>query len=416
MKMMLEKLFIENWERKVISLVSAIIIWFLVSNSITVTRSLSNIPVKVIGLPVDKTIEGLQPNGLMNERVTLTLTGSKALVQNLTSGDLEVVIDARDKGDEWIAQIDKRSLTSLNPDIDLKNHISEVTGNDFIITLKQLVTEKIPITVTKPIGDPPPGYQFLDIWPQRLYQRVSGPKEQVDELKSKGIEITFDLNTISASELNLMESSKGPGQQDEISFLIPQSWKRIALSLLSDTLQELNDPDAEFLRIDFLRREFLPLDVMLPVAIFFPVETLSSINPMNYSMQENSLIKKDNGISLLTVPLYVRDVSRLFLDVVRNNLEVVIVAKAVLGPRESLPWSVQFVNSSQLENNYVELARVELNDKRIQGLQPQLRDNYLRNRFRNYMRQLELFISPDKKLLLDIKIEDGMIVVKKVAP
>jgi hypothetical protein len=114
----------------------------------------------------------------------------------------------------------------------------------------------------------------------------------------------------------------------------------------------------------------------------------------------------------MTSLLYVKDVSRLFLDVVRNNLELLVVAAPSTEPPHSLPWSVQFVNEEQLENTYIEKAVKELYDKRIQNLQPQLRDTYLRNRFRNYMRQLELFIAPDKKLLLDIQLEDHSIIIK----
>lgn len=415
MKNILERIFIINWPRKLISIVSAIIIWILVNNSITITRTLPNIPVKIIGLPADKTVEGLLPSGIMTNRIALTLTGSKNVLKDLTPSDLEVVIDARDEGDQWIAYIDKKSLVSLNPDIDLARNISEVTGNDFIITLTRLVTEKIPILVTKPIGDPPPGYQFLDVWPQRLFQSVSGPEEQIKELKSKGLELTLDLSEISATQLNLIESTKGANKQDEISFIVPESWKRIAIPFQNNAFQPINDPDAEHLRIDFLRKEFLPLDEALPVSVFFPLKNLPTLNPQKYSIAIGSPIKEENGVFFLTTTLYVRDVSRLFLDVVKDNLEIVIVADPPADEKLSLPWSVQFVNPAALENTYVELATAELNDKRMKELEPQLRDNYLRNRFRNYMRQLELFTAPDKILQLDIKLKDNSFVIKKVS-
>jgi hypothetical protein len=415
MKNFLEQLFIVNWPRKLISIIAAVIIWILVNNSITITRTLPNIPVKIIGLPADKTVEGLLPSGIMSNRVALTLTGSKNVLKDLTTSDLEVVIDARDEGDQWIAYIDKKSLVSLNPDIDLARNISEVTGNDFIVTLTHLVTEKIPIDVIKPIGDPPPGYQFLDVWPQRLFQTVSGPEEQVKDLKNKGIELTLDLSEISATQLNLIESTKGSHKQDEISFIVPESWKRVAIPFQNEAFQPINDPDAEHLRIDFLRKEFLPLDEPLPVNIFYPLKNASTINPEKYSLAIGTPIKENNGIFFLTTTLYVRDVSHLFLDVVKDNLEIVIVADPPENEAESLPWSVQFVNPKALENTYVELASAELNDKRMQELEPQLRENYLRNRFRNYMRQLELFIAPDKILQLDIKVKDDTLVVKKVS-
>lgn len=414
MKTFLERIFLDNWQRKAISFIAALIIWFLVNNSITITRTLSNVPVRIVQLPPDKTIVGLLPSGIMDHRITLTLTGSKTPLQDLTSEDIEVVIDAGDKGDQWIVYVDKKSLVSLNPDIDLAHHIKEITANDFIITLTRLITEKVPVVVTKPIGDPPSGYQYLDIWPQRMFQTVSGPEEQVKELKNKGLELTLDLSEISASQLNLIESTKGT-KQDEISFIIPESWKKLEIPFLSNTLQDINDPDAEHLRIDFLRKEFLAIDGPLPVTVFFPFKNSATINPDTYAISVVSPIKKENGIYLLTSSMYVRDVSRLFLDVVRNNLEIVVIAAPPADEKDSLQWSVQFVNPSALEKTYVELSTAEMHDKKMKELQPQLRESYLKNRFRNYMRQLELYLAPDRKLQLDIKLSEGQIIIKKAA-
>jgi hypothetical protein len=408
----LEKLFVHNWQRKALSLIAAVIIWILVSQSVTVTRTLANIPVKIEGLPSDKTIVGLLPSGIMSDRITLTLNGTKSVIQDLTPDELEVVVNARDKGDQWIVHVDKKSLVSSNQDVDLTHNINEVAANDFIIDLVPLVTEKITIIVTKPTGEAPAGYQFVDVWPQRLFQTISGPKNQVEELKNRGLQLTFDLNEIGASQLNLIESTKGTNKQEEIAFMIPQSWKKVSIPYLNDALQDINDPDAEHLRIDFLRKELLPLETSLPIQVFFPYATSSTINPETYSLQAGHYVKKENGLYFMTSLLYVKDVSRLFLDVVRNNLELLVVAAPSTEPPHSLPWSVQFVNEEQLENTYIEKAVKELYDKRIQNLQPQLRDTYLRNRFRNYMRQLELFIAPDKKLLLDIQLEDHSIIIK----
>ena len=165
MRSWLHRLFVEHWPRKLVAIVAAIVIWFLVSTSITVTRTISNIPVRVINIPKNMTIEGLQPNGLLKERMTLTMTGSKATLDTLVASDLEVVTDAEGRGERWTVEVTKRNLISLNPDIDLKRNLTSVSPGELTLQLSPLVTEKIPVQVV-PVGDPPKGYIFLDVWPE----------------------------------------------------------------------------------------------------------------------------------------------------------------------------------------------------------------------------------------------------------
>ena len=171
-----ERLFLRHWPRKVVALTTAIFVWFLVSQTITITRTLSDVPIRIINIPVDKTVQGLLPNGLLSKRISVTLTGSKSVLQDLRPTDIEVVINADGHKESWIATISKRNLVSSSQALDLHNHITNATANDLFIKLSKLVTEEIPVTITKPIGDPPKGYQFLDIWPKYLSQKVSGPE------------------------------------------------------------------------------------------------------------------------------------------------------------------------------------------------------------------------------------------------
>ena len=53
--------------------------------------------------------------------------------------------------------------------------ISRVSPYDMIIRQSKLVTEKIPVLVTQPIGEAPKGYQFLDVWPYQLFVTVTRP-------------------------------------------------------------------------------------------------------------------------------------------------------------------------------------------------------------------------------------------------
>ena len=113
MKTLFYKIFIESWSRKLISIVLAVIIWMIVNHTLTSTRNISNVPVRIIHLPQGKTVEGMQPNGRLAKKLTLTVVGNKTLIDELMPSDLEVIIDASDKPDEWFVTIDKKNLVSL---------------------------------------------------------------------------------------------------------------------------------------------------------------------------------------------------------------------------------------------------------------------------------------------------------------
>ncbi len=204
MKSLLKRLFYSNWQRKSISLILAIIIWFIVNQSLTTSRAISNIPVRVINIPTGKTIVDLQSNGTLTKRVTLTVVGNKTLIDELTSNDLEVVIDLENQKStgEWYTTITRRNLISLNPEINLTKGITRVSPTNVHIRLTKLVSEKIPIFITQPIGEAPKDYQFLDVWPYQLSLNVSGPEEVVKRLKAKGIRLTFDLSDITKADLD----------------------------------------------------------------------------------------------------------------------------------------------------------------------------------------------------------------------
>jgi hypothetical protein len=207
MKTLIANFFLTNWQRKTVSLILAVIIWLVVNHSLTSTKTIGNVSVRIINIPTGKTVEGIQSNGKLNKKLTLTLVGNTNTLEDLTSNDIEVVIDAANKPDEWIATISKKNLVSLNPEVDISKGISRVYHPSFIIRMTKLVTEKIPIVITRPIGEPPRGYQFLDIWPYRLTLTVSGPEDVIKKLKIKEQKMTFNLNDISKAQLDALSSN-----------------------------------------------------------------------------------------------------------------------------------------------------------------------------------------------------------------
>ncbi len=410
MRSWLKDFLLHNWARKLVALLAAVVIWLLVSYSITVTRTISGVPIRVLNIPKDKTVEGLLPNGLLSRRLTLTVTGQRTTVDNLKASDLEVVTDASGLGDRWTLDITKRNLKATSSDIDLMRGITSVSPVQLTIQLSNLVTEKIPITITEPVGEPPEGFLFLDVWPAVLYQTVSGPEPKVEALKDKGIRLTFNLSEITEQELETAEMAQHSQDEDEIRFFVPESWKRVAMPFGPQDTVEINDPEAAYLHIDFLKQELLPLDVDIPVDVFYPINYSLTINPETYILGTGETIGSKNGIHVLTTPLYVRNVSRLFLDAVRDNIQIMFTA-VPKDVQEHLPWNVQFIDPRRLEEAYVETSMATPPPSEEQEVSPQQRAEYLRARFSKYMREFKLLKEDQAPLKLYAELSGETIAV-----
>lgn len=410
MKTLLYRLFVQNWQRKLLALVLAMIIWMVVNYQMTVTKQIHNIPVRVNHLPIGKTIENMQVNGLLNKRISLAITANRQVMDDLNPKDLEVIIDARDKPDQWIASITKNNLTSLNPSIDISQTITRVVPQELFIKQSKLVTEKIPVIISKPIGEAPKGYQFLDIWPYQLYVTVTGPEESIKRLKERGKKLIFNLSNIKKEELKTLQQNK-EALQDEVSYFIPDSWKKIDLPMLSDQPFVIDDPQAKNLRIDFSPNRLIPIGSTIPVSIFFPPKYSATLNGDTYSLATNHLIVKKNGIRVISPPLYAQRVSRLFVDIVKERLQIMLIA-APKSERSTLMWSCQFIYPHELEDRYV--AKVMSESIEEPGeTQPHLREEYLRNRFRNYMNRFRLYCADGEKLSLQIALQANTINVSQ---
>lgn len=392
---MFKKFLTENWNRKIISLLLATITWILVTNAITVNKTIHNIPIKIINLPSGKTLEGIEKDGTLNKKLTLTLSGNKTVIDEITAADLEVVIDATNKGDEWIEPITKKNLRAITADVDL-NSISKISHSDLILRLSKLVTEKIPITLSTPNGEAPKGFQFLDIWPRQLYVSVSGPEGVLRDLKMRGLKLVLNLNDVSENDLAAL---KDKGQKDELSFPVPLSWKKISIPELSANPFVIDDPRAKNLHIYFVQKNLLPLNFLLPVNIFFPLKYSSILNPDTYSVEPNDLIQKQNGMRILNLPLYTKGVSRLFLDSIQERVALSIIA-APKNEKDFLNWSIEFISPQALEDTYVAKALKQVADE-----SERLDEESLRSRFRSYLNSFSLFREDEEKLSLKIELK-----------
>jgi YbbR domain-containing protein len=406
MESLISKLFFHQWQRKFVALLTAIVIWFFVNHSITSSKTIPSVPIRVINLPTDKTIQGLLPNGFLSKRITLTLSGAKDVVDQLEPGDIEIIIDVSNLPSDGIVQITKKNLVSLNPNINLTAHVTSISHPEFMIKMSPLLTEKIPITIHPPTGHAPKGFEFLDIWPIHLTQTVSGPQEEVLKLKNQGLEITFNLDDITNEQLDALQ---GNGLYDEVSFSVPDQWKKINIPLFSSRgPQMINDPEAKNLQITFLHQQLLPIKNEIPLHVFYPLKYSASINPDTYGLASSPFIQQQNHLPILTLPLYASNVSKLFLEIVKDSIEIDIVA-APPTEREFLEWDVNFIDETHLEDTYV--AFLISNSKMTNSSVHKNRDRetYFRQRFRFYVQHFALYLSSQYKLELQCRLDNGKI-------
>lgn len=401
MEGILRNFFLENITRKIFAILTAIIIWYVVNHSITMTKTFTDIPVCIVNLPENMTMHGLMPGDIWDRKLTLTITGTKDVLEHLRSQDIEVIIDAAGKGNEWVATIGKKNLVSLNPDIDFTHAIDSVTHEQIFMKLSRLVTEKIPIHIVMPEGEAPDGYQFLDVWPNMLMQTVSGPEEDVQALQKTGLELKLNLSDITKEMLDSIKSTVA-GKSNEVSFPIPDAWKKVVIPFLNNSKEQINSPEAKQLRIDFLRNEWLPLPEKIPVIAFYPLVSNGEINPKSYPIVTSDDVVDCNGVMATVAPFFVKDVGVQFLNVVKERLAIVVLVSSE--EANHLQWALQCMDPADLEDRYIAL----LLDKSA-GLSKQ--EAPLRERFQKYLQMLRLYTKHKEPAVITARLEKGKIAI-----
>lgn len=395
----------QHWQRKLVAFLAALVVWFSVNHSITSSKTIPAVPIRVINIPTDKAVQGLLPNGFLSKRTSLTLIGTKRIIDQLEPGDVEILLDLSLLPNGGPVQVTKKNLVSLNPHFSLAPHVTAVSHPEFLIRLSPLLTERVPILIHSPIGTPPEGYEFLDIWPLVLTQTVTGPQEQVLSLKNQGLELTFDLGLLSQSELDGLEGTAP--YEDEITFKVPPSWKKVAIPFSTHGIEMINDPKAKELQLTFLRREYHSLPHSLPIHLFYPLKSSAAINPETYPLRIIAPVQSSHHLPVLDLPLLAAHTSKLFLEVVQDHMELTVIA-APTRLSDQLEWSVTFVDLARLEEDYVTFMLTHPVSSHRIG-QDLAWETHLRQRFSLYARRFALYLSQEIPLNLQAHLERGSI-------
>lgn len=390
---------------KAIAFLLALFIWFFVNHSITTEITLPNILVKVKKLPAEKTIQGISPEGFLPQKVTLTLSGTKSIVENLTADDIQVILNAENREGEWLARVTKKNLISTNRELSLYSHLKHVVPIDIPIAISNLITEVVPVNLSIDHMDSfPEGYQFLDIWPQTLFHTVTGPEEQVLEWKKKHFTLRFDMRKVSKKKLDILSTMKEYLSEEEVHFFIPRKEKKIQIPFLSEAAQEINDPRAGQLRLHFLKKRVIPLKQPVPLYFFYPLQQSEMINPTTYPLKIKPPLFKKNGLLFLNLPLSVQNVSPLFLEVVRDFLALSVVI-APYGERERFFWSSFLINMRELEEKYIQTEITRRNPEEEDEELLQQQRALFRERFQNYAQQIQ-FLCGDQLFELSVSLKE----------
>jgi hypothetical protein len=100
------------------------------------------------------------------------------------------------------------------------------------------------------------------------------------------------------------------------------------------------------------------------------------------------------------------------LEIVRNMLQIMIIV-APKSDKQLLDWNLQLINARYLENIYVTTLMSDVSDADIRLMQPPLREEYLRNRFRSYVNNLQLFKADESKFELLARLKEHTVYVEE---
>jgi hypothetical protein len=194
--------------------------------------------------------------------------------------------------------------------------------------------------------------------------------------------------------------------------MVPDEWKHIHLPDLSDQPLKIDDPQAQDLTVDFVKSDVYPLAKKVPVSLCFLPEHITSMNPETLSIALGGLVDQVRGLYMIKEPLFAKGVSRFFVDIVQDMIQISILAH----PNEhKLDWSVQFHNPRVLEDRYVSAHLSDEEHRHEDPSHAQKRLEYLRNRFRSYMNRFQLYKSQTEKLELSISTHQNHIYIKDIS-
>lgn len=101
--------------------------------------------------------------------------------------------------------------------------------------------------------------------------------------------------------------------------------------------------------------------------------------------------------------------SRLFLNVVKDNLTVAVVVAPSQEPNSLANWAVEFIDEKTLENTFVKAATEQ--EAFEHEILRQADEQQIRHRFREYLRKMTLFDDSGTPPSLFATIQDNKVII-----
>ncbi len=193
------RVFLDDWEMKLIALVITLALWLGVSGfREPITTRLSGVTLQ---LRVSNEYEITNP--LVNE-VALVISGDRRKIEPIRADNLIVSIDLTDVGDgEQVLQL---TPETVNVELPTGVKLEEVQPNKIPVKLEKVIEREIPVQVETE-GNLPENYEFYGspvVSPARV--RVRGPESTVralDSISTERIDIVGRQNDFTAQQVSL---------------------------------------------------------------------------------------------------------------------------------------------------------------------------------------------------------------------
>jgi YbbR domain-containing protein len=184
------RLLLDNLALKSVSLVLAVLLWFLIAAEKTSERGLS-VPVEFQNVPKD-----LEMTNDPVDTVEVRLRASPGIIQGLLPRELSAQIDLA-------GTVEGERIIHLTPDtvrVPFGVRVVKVTPSIVTLTFERTLEKVVPIR-PRLVGRPAPGYEVAEVVADPAEVRIVGPRSRVQEVESAFTEpISVDVAQSSVTE------------------------------------------------------------------------------------------------------------------------------------------------------------------------------------------------------------------------
>jgi hypothetical protein len=164
---------LDNLPLKLVSLVLAVLLWFVIAGEKTSEMGLSA-TVEMQNFPRDLELTGDPVNS-----VEVRLRASPGIIQRLTPGDVSAHIDLAEahEGERIV------HLTADSVRVPFGVTVVKISPSSITLNLERTLEKSVPVR-PRLLGRPAPGYEVAEVAAEPAEVRISGPKSRVQEVES----------------------------------------------------------------------------------------------------------------------------------------------------------------------------------------------------------------------------------------